>query len=296
MKLFQFENLDLGHINKLKKYYINDITQKTVAVTNQIRRTSLNAINMVKNMKINIENFKLLNFLLYDTKRISFLVQQASYIDQKIDETPEEKAKKLETLLQQSQNIIGNQKDELEKLSNIIKLNDITIINQENETNKLLSLFNEKENLLETQKKEAENLCNFVNQKEIIIASQKNEIDDFFSQLKQKEILLENQKKEIEELSRIMKLQENCIKSQMSAKPYQIFAKGYDGNNNMLTINPECTVSQLIQMINRETCYKISDFIYNCRIFDTARDGNYNLWQLGIICNSTIHLRLLLKG
>ena len=68
------------------KSCINHIAKNTSSVIDQLRRTSLKAITQLKQTNKNIKNIDELNLHFYDPERISFLVEQASYINLKMND------------------------------------------------------------------------------------------------------------------------------------------------------------------------------------------------------------------
>ena len=207
---------DLGYIKKQIKSCISRIAKETDYVISEIRRTSLKAITELKSLNKNVKTLNDLKITSYDTKRISFLFEQASCINQKMDETPYEKIEDLLNLLKEKDTLIASQKNEAVKLTNLVQQKEAFIINQNNDSEKISNLLKQKEAFISNQKNEAERLSNLLQQKEALIGNQKNETEKLSSIIKQKESLLATQKSETEKLSNIINQKESLLATQKS--------------------------------------------------------------------------------
>ena len=72
-------SLGLNYFKKEIKACIRNIATNTDAVISEIRRTSLNAIVQLKIVNKNVENIEELTLKPYNTNRITFLIEPASY-------------------------------------------------------------------------------------------------------------------------------------------------------------------------------------------------------------------------
>ena len=107
------------------KISISNIAKYTNDVIAEIRKTSLNTINQLKQANKNVNSIYELDLKSYDTKRISFIIDQVRDIDKKMDETPNETAQMFSTIFAEFEGTIENQKYENEKLiSRIQELTD----------------------------------------------------------------------------------------------------------------------------------------------------------------------------
>ena len=121
---------DFRYFKKQIKSCISDIAKKTEYVIAELNQTSLKVITELKIINKNVKTLDDLNFISYDSKRISFLVEQASCIHLMMDEISIEKIKDHLNLLKGKDFLLENHKSEIENLSNTIEQKE-TLIEQE---------------------------------------------------------------------------------------------------------------------------------------------------------------------
>ena len=115
----------LMYFKKQIKATINSIAKYTSDVIAEIRKTSLTTIINLRKVNKNVKSINELTLKEYDTKRISFIIDQVRDIDKKMDETPNETAQMFSTIFAEFEGTIENQKYENEKLiSRIQELTD----------------------------------------------------------------------------------------------------------------------------------------------------------------------------
>ena len=120
-QILLIEGLGLKQVKLKIKACISKITQNTNSIITELNRSSLNAISQLKKINQNVKSLKKFTRKTYDAKRISFLVQQARDIGQKMDETPFEIIEKLSGLLQEKENLIASQNNDIQYLNTQIK-------------------------------------------------------------------------------------------------------------------------------------------------------------------------------
>ena len=111
----------LSYFKKEIKDCINSIAKNADAVIAEIRRASLNAIFQLKNVNKNIKRVEELTLKSFDLKRISFLIEQARQIDHEMNESPFETSEKLSNMLKSNEIIIQNHQREIHTLSTEVK-------------------------------------------------------------------------------------------------------------------------------------------------------------------------------
>ena len=80
------EKVELKFFKHHIKSCISDIAKNTNSVIIQLNQSSLNAITHLKQISKNIKTINELDLHFYDSRRIAFLVEQASYISMKMNE------------------------------------------------------------------------------------------------------------------------------------------------------------------------------------------------------------------
>ena len=111
--IVEIEKIDLKFLKHQIKACISSIAQDTSSVIAEIMRTSQNTISQLKQANKNVRDINELRLSSYDPKRISFLIEQVSYVNQKMTNTPNEQT---ENLINQKETLIGSLKDEKKKL------------------------------------------------------------------------------------------------------------------------------------------------------------------------------------
>ena len=103
------EKIDFKTVIQKIKYCINRIAEDSSAIIAEINRISLNTISQLKNSNKNVKDINKLKLYFYDPDRVSYLVKQASTINQSMINKPKEEIK---NLLNQKKAIIENLNNE----------------------------------------------------------------------------------------------------------------------------------------------------------------------------------------
>ena len=152
------------------KASISKIAQYTNDVIAEIRKASLRVVIDLKILNKNAKNIDELTLKSYDSKRISFLVEQARDIDKIMNETPKEATERLNKLLNEKEAIITRQQNE----TAIARQQNEAMITRQNKeaTERLTKLLNDKEAIITRQQNEA---AKARQQNEAIITRQQND-------------------------------------------------------------------------------------------------------------------------